>query len=265
MRLTTFLADSDISSGDPRSALVAKLGHDFHDPAHLDLALRHRSWCAENGAVESNERLEFLGDSVLGLVITDHLFRRAPDWSEGVLARNRAEIVSSAALADLARAVGLGDALLLGKGEASTGGRDKTSILADGLEAVIGAVFIDGGMAAAEAVILRVAGDLLERILEGDVTSDHKSRLQELTARDFGGLPDYRLEEAGPEHDKWFSATVTVDGVVRGTGQGQTKKAAEQAAARAALRSLSSGSEADAVAGAAGPDGVATTVEEDHA
>ncbi|MCB1256940.1 MAG: ribonuclease III [Microthrixaceae bacterium] len=259
------MADSETSIPEPRAALLTRLGYRFSDPDQLDLALRHRSWCAENGGVESNERLEFLGDAVLGLVITDHLYRRAPEESEGVLARNRSEIVSSSALAVLAREIGLGDSLLLGKGEVATGGRDKTSILADALEAVIGAVFMDGGMEAAESVIIEVAGDLLETILEGDVTTDHKSKLQELTARDFGGLPDYRLEETGPEHDKRFSAIVAVDGVVRGSGQGHTKKAAEQAAALAALESLADEGELDSVTGDANPDGVPTGVEKDHA
>lgn len=216
--------------------------------------------------MESNERLEFLGDSVLGLVITDHLYRRAPLRSEGTLARNRAEIVSSSALAGLARSIELGQVLLLGKGEVATGGRDKTSILADALEAVIGAVFIDGGLAAAETVILRVFGELLDSVLDGDVTTDYKSRLQEICARDFGEPPVYLMDEEGPEHNKRFSATVTIDGTPRGRGDGPTKKAAEQAAARAALDVLGDETDQEPSSGyGPGTNESEATVEESHA
>lgn len=204
----------------------------------LDLALRHRSWCSENGAVESNERLEFLGDSVLGLIVTDQLYRRAPERSEGTLARNRSELVSSTALANVARDLDLGRAVLLGKGEITTGGRDKGSILADTMEAVLGAVYLDGGMPVAQDVVLTVMGRYLDAILENDMTTDYKSRLQELSAAEFGKVPEYTTEEDGPEHDKRFSATVVVDGTRYGSGSGSSKKTAEQAAARSALQML---------------------------
>jgi ribonuclease-3 len=204
----------------------------------LELALRHRSWCAENGGVESNERLEFLGDAVLGLVITDHLYDSTPTDPEGVLAQRRAELVNAVALAELGRQLALGSSLLLGKGEEATGGRDKTSILADALEAVFGAVYLDGGLDQARRLILELYRDRISDVEAGDRISDHKSRLQELAAREFGELPRYQLSESGPEHAKIFSARVRLGGVVWGEGDGRTKKEAEQSAAQVAHRRL---------------------------
>lgn len=238
MPSTTSSPVSEAGSVDPRDALCSNLGYRFSESSLLELALRHRSWCAEHGAVASNERLEFLGDSVLGLVVTDHLYRSAPDMSEGVLARHRSELVSAAALAEVARAVHLGDALALGKGEESTGGRDKTSILADGMEAVIGAVYLDGGVGAATTLVLHLLSDRISDVLYGGLASDHKSKLQEFAARRFGQLPRYVLSEDGPEHEKRFSARVELDGAVWGEGEGRTKKEAEQAAARTAVLRL---------------------------
>jgi ribonuclease-3 len=164
-------------------------------------------------------------------VVTDYLYRMSPESSEGVLARRRSELVNATALAAAARDIDLGGALLLGRGEELTGGRDKTSILADAIEAVFGAVYLDGGIVAATSVVL----DLLEpRILEvvgGAVDTDAKSRLQELAAQHGGELPRYELSETGPEHDKRFSAVVRASGRT-GRGEGRTKKEAEQAAAR---------------------------------
>lgn len=229
---------SETPSTAVREALQERLGHRFADPELLDLALRHRSWCSEHGGVESNERLEFLGDSVLGLIVTEELYRRAPSRNEGMLARNRSELVSATALATVARELELGQAILLGKGEITTGGRDKSSILADTLEAVIGAVYLDGGIPDAERVVLGALGSYLDAIIETDMTSDFKSRLQEWSAAEYGRVPEYSTEEEGPEHDKRFSATVLLDGKRRGTGRGHSKKAAEQAAARSALEAL---------------------------
>lgn len=242
-----------------REALEARLGHRFDDPDLLDLALRHRSWCAENGGVESNERLEFLGDSVLGLIVTDQLYRRAPSRSEGTLARNRSELVSSTALATVARELDLGEVILLGKGEVATGGRDKGSILADTLEAVIGSVYLDGGMAAAQRVVLGVVGRYLDGIIATDMTTDYKSRLQEFSAAEYGEVPVYSTEEDGPEHLKRFSAIVLLNGHRRGSGSGPSKKAAEQAAARSALETLADGGDSGGdgrgrVAGRSAPD-----------
>jgi ribonuclease-3 len=220
------------------ASLPGNLGYDFDDPGLLDLALRHRSWCAENGGVPSNERLEFLGDSVLGLVVTDHLFRAFPDEPEGVLARRRSELVNTMMLAELSQQVGLDAAIQLGKGEESTGGREKPSILADALEAVLGAIFLDGGLEASRQVIVELFGDRLVEVADGAFMTDHKSRLQELTAQRFGELPHYELSGTGPEHAKVFTAAVAVDGDELGTGEGRTKKEAEQAAAAQAYDRL---------------------------
>jgi ribonuclease-3 len=239
MPSTTSSRDSDPAPPAPLP-LSARLGHPFRDPSLLELALRHRSWCSENGGAPSNERLEFLGDAVLGLVITERLFASSPDQSEGVLARWRAELVNAPTLAGLARSLRLGDDLLLGKGEESTGGRQKASILADSLEAVIGAVHLDGGIAASRALVLDLFEDRIDAVRAGGVTSDFKSRLQELAAHRFGELPRYRLSEQGPEHAKEFSAEVRLGGEVRGRGVGRTKKEAEQNAAQEAYEDLSS-------------------------
>ncbi len=197
----------------------------------MELALRHRSWCAEHGGVESNERLEFLGDAVLGVVVTDHLYRASPESSEGILARRRAELVNATTLAAVARESDLGAALLLGRGEELTGGRDKTSILADAMEAVLGAVYLDGGLVAATSVVLDLLGGRIDEVVGGGVDSDSKSRLQELAAQHGGDPPRYELSETGPEHEKRFSAVVRAGGFT-GRGDGRTKKEAEQAAAR---------------------------------
>ncbi len=249
MLSTTSSHGSEAEPVDPRDALCTHLAYRFTDESLLDLALRHRSWCSENGAVASNERLEFLGDAILGLVVTDHLYRTAPDTSEGVLARHRSELVSATALAQVARSVDLGSALSLGKGEEATGGRDKTSILADGMEAVIGAVYLDGGMGAATTLVLRLLDERTGRVLHGGLASDHKSKLQEYAARRFGQLPRYVLSEDGPEHEKRFSAHVELAGTAWGEGEGRTKKEAEQAAARTAVERLHREPTADAADG----------------
>ena len=226
------------ADADPRDTLCRRLGYRFDDDSLLELALRHRSWCAEHGGVDSNERLEFLGDAVLGVIVTDHLFRTSPGSSEGVLARRRSELVSATALAGVARAVGLGDALLLGKGEEATGGRAKTSILADAMEGVLGAIYLDRGIDATTEVVLRLLDERIDGVVSGDVASDHKSRLQEVAAHRFGELPRYELTEDGPEHEKLFRAVVRLAGQAWGEGEGRTKKEAEQAAAREATDRL---------------------------
>lgn len=240
MPSTTSSPESELGDVDPRDELCIHLGYRFESPELLDLALRHRSWCAENGAPESNERLEFLGDAVLGIIVTDHLYHAAPDMSEGVLARHRSELVSATALASAARRVHLGQALALGKGEEATGGRTKTSILADGMEAVIGAVYLDGGIRSASELVRRLLDERITEVLVGTIASDHKSRLQELAARRFGELPRYSLSEEGPEHEKQFWASVELGGRTWGEGGGRTKKQAEQAAARKAVAQLGS-------------------------
>ncbi len=186
----------------------------------------------------SNERLEFLGDAVLGLVVTDHLFRSYPDLPEGELAKVRASLVNSEALAEVAAQLDLGTFLLLGKGEAASGGSEKPSILADAMEAVIGAVYIDGGWPAAAELIMRLLADRIDEAAAGPGGQDYKTRLQELAARRFDQLPRYSVLDEGPDHAKRFFATVWLGGQERGRGEGRSKKQAEQAAARAAWTEL---------------------------
>jgi len=224
--------------GLPPDELEARLTRPFGDPDLLLRALAHRSWCAETEGAQSNERLEFLGDAVLGLVVTDHLYRTYPDLPEGELAKVRASLVNSEALAEVASTLDLGNALLLGKGEAASGGREKPSILADAMEAVIGAVYIDGGWDAAVELIMRLLADRIEEAAAGPGGQDFKTRLQELAARRFDQLPRYDVIDEGPDHAKRFFATVFLDGSERGRGEGRSKKQAEQAAAKAAWKDL---------------------------
>ena len=175
---------------------------------------------------------------MLGLVVTDHLYRTYPDLPEGELAKVRASLVNSEALAEVAATLDLGDALLLGKGEAASGGREKPSILADAMEAVIGAVYIDGGWDAAVELIMRLLAERIEEAAAGPGGQDYKTRLQELAARRFDQLPRYDVLDEGPDHAKRFYATVFLDGAERGRGEGRSKKQAEQAAAKAAWKDL---------------------------
>ena len=225
-------------SPDAVSALADRLGHSFADAAPLVLALTHRSWCAEHGEPHSNERLEFLGDSVLGVVVTDHLFSSHPELPEGSLAKIRSVVVSEPTLAAVAADLGVGDALRLGKGEDASGGRSKPSILSDAMEAIIGAVYVDGGIEAARAVVLPLLGERMEAAAAVPGGGDHKSELQELAAHRGAPAPVYEVDDDGPDHDKRFFATVSIDGVVVGSGEGRSKKSAEQQAAQVALRHL---------------------------
>lgn len=208
------------------------------NPELLEQALAHRSWCAENPGIGSNERLEFLGDAVLGIVVTDHLYRTYPEMSEGELAKVRASVVNSAALAELAAELRIGDALLLGKGEDQSGGREKPSILADAMEALIGAVYLDKGWVASVHMVMHLMGDRIEMAAAGPGGQDYKTRLQELCARMFDQLPVYSVSDEGPDHAKEFQAVVHLRGHAQGSGRGRSKKQAEQAAARAAWESL---------------------------
>jgi len=201
-------------------------------------SLAHRSWCAEHQGTESNERLEFLGDSVLGLVVTQHLYRSYPDLPEGELAKVRSSVVNSSTLAGVAVELRLGEALLLGNGEHSSGGREKPSILADAVEAVIAAVYIDRGWNDAARVVMALLGDRIAEAAIGPGGQDYKTRLQELCARRFEHLPLYTVIDAGPDHAKTFDAVVYVAHQPRGRGHGRSKKQAEQAAARAAWLEL---------------------------
>lgn len=218
--------------------LAQRLQVEMQDYSLMRKAMGHRSWCAENGAVESNERLEFLGDAVLGLVVTTHLYLTYPDYPEGELAKIRAAVVSTTSLAEVAHEFGVGAHLLLGKGEDLSGGREKRSILADAVEAIIGAVYLDGGWEAAKPLIMRLVGDRLAVAAIGPGGHDFKTRLQEFAAHAFEHVPRYELEDHGPDHEKRFVATVYIDGVPRGAGEGPSKKEAEQAAAAIAWKEL---------------------------
>jgi ribonuclease III len=208
-------------------------------PESLERALTHRSYAYENGGLPTNERLEFLGDSVLGLVVTDTLFRGYPNLPEGQLAKLRAAVVQMGALAEVARGLSLGDFIRLGRGEEFTGGRDKSSILADTLEAVIGAVYIDCGLEEAGALVHRLFDPVIDRSARLGAGLDWKTSLQELTAVELLGVPEYQVEESGPDHQKSFRAVVKVGGRVLGSGEGRSKKAAEQHAAEAAWNAIS--------------------------
>lgn len=220
-----------------RVTLAGELGL---DPASktLELALTHRSFAYENGGLPHNERLEFLGDSVLGVVVTDELYKRFPDYAEGTLARIRAAVVNMRALAGLSRNLGVGPCLYLGRGEETTGGRDKSSILADCMEALIGAVYLDLGMHAADGFVRSQLVPLVEKAATCGAGLDWKTSLQELTAKHGLGVPRYEIVATGPDHAKEFAATAVVSDKPLGSGSGRSKKVAEQQAAEQAWRSL---------------------------
>jgi ribonuclease-3 len=233
---------SDQVAGDQvageQAGLAARLAWDVGNPELFAQALAHRSWCAEHPGREPNERLEFLGDAVLGLVVTDYLYRTYPDLPEGELAKSRAAVVNSASLASTARELGLGNALFLGKGEDASGGRSKLSILADAMEAIIGAIYLDAGYSTVNAIVLELLGERLRESAKGPGDEDYKTRLQELCAQTYDELPVYRVADSGPDHAKVFHAEVTVRGRSLGNGAGRSKKQAEQMAARYAWFAL---------------------------
>jgi ribonuclease III len=208
------------------------------DESLLLRALTHRSYAYENGGLPNNERLEFLGDSVLGLVVTDSLFGAHPDLAEGQLAKLRAAVVNMRALAEVARTLGLGDYIFLGRGEESTGGRDKTSILADTTEAVIAAVYLSAGLLAATTFVHHLLDPLMESSASLGAGLDWKTSLQELTASRSLGVPEYFVTEQGPDHQKSFRAESVVGSELMGSGSGSSKKEAEQMAAEVAWTEL---------------------------
>ncbi|MTV23840.1 ribonuclease III [Nitriliruptoraceae bacterium ZYF776] len=224
----------------PAADLAAVLDVHLDDADLLVTALTHRSWAFENGGVEPNERLEFLGDAVLALVVTDEIFHAHPEEQEGRLAKVRSAAVKTDSLADVARGLELGRYVKLGRGEAISGGADKDSILADTLEAVIGAVYVDQGFASAYDLVQRLFADRLAELAGHGAALDYKTSLQELTAAEFEQLPRYEVVDAGPDHEKVFSASVAVAGEVVGRGEGRNKKQAEQRAAREAYQHLTS-------------------------
>jgi ribonuclease-3 len=218
--------------------LDAVLGIELHDRELLERSLSHRSWCAEHDEAPSNERLEFLGDSVLGLVVTRYVYNHFPHLPEGELSEVRAAVVNAKTLAEVARELHLGDFVLLGKGETAAGGANKPSILSDALEAVFAAVYLDAGFDTTEALILRLFEARIVEATAGNGARDHKTRLQELTAQRGHARPRYVVRDEGPDHAKQFFATVVIDDVEHGEGRGRSKKEAEQAAAWVALRAM---------------------------
>jgi ribonuclease III len=221
----------------PRADLSSAIGVDIGEEL-LELALTHRSFSFENGGVANNERLEFLGDSILGQAVTVMLYTENPDLDEGDLAKRRASLVSAVALAEVARSIGLGAHLRLGRGEELTGGREKSSILADAVEAVIGAAYLSLGGDAATQLVLRLIRPLMDNPERFGAAMDPKTSLQELAARLGHGLPTYVITDSGPDHLKRFTASVLLDGTPIATGHGSSKKQAEMAAALEAWTDL---------------------------
>jgi len=228
---------ADAKAASSHTILEGRLGYHL-EPALLVRALTHRSYAYENGGLPTNERLEFLGDSVLGVIVTESLFRNHPDLSEGRLAKLRAAVVNMRALAGVARELKLGKYLRLGRGEEATGGRDKSSILADCVEALIGAVYLDRGFETAGLVVHRLFDDLMESSARLGAGLDWKTSLQELTATASLGVPEYAVTEEGPDHAKLFHAVAIVQNRECGSGSGRSKKEAEQSAAAAAFQRL---------------------------
>ena len=228
-----------IKERDRMKTLEEKLGYTFENRALLENALTHSSCANESrGKLQSNERLEFLGDSILGMVVADHLYRNHPDLPEGVLTRTRAALVCEDSLVVVAEELGLGDYLRLGKGEEAGGGRNRPSIRADAVEAVLAAVYLDGGIGSARKIIQKY---ILSREVAGlTKPRDYKTALQELVQRESGQVLAYRLVgEEGPDHNKRFFVEVTLNGKGVGQGSGRSKKEAEQMAAKAAIEKIS--------------------------
>ncbi len=222
----------------PYDDLRSALGDPILDAGLLDRALTHRSFAYENGGLPTNERLEFLGDSVLGVVVTESLYRSHPDLSEGRLAKLRAAVVNARALADVAREIGVGEYVKLGRGEETTGGREKASILSDTVEALIGAVYLSGGFENAAGVIHLLFDPMMEAAAGLGAGLDWKTSLQELAAEHSLGVPEYVLEDDGPDHEKTFTARVRVGEELFGHGTGRSKKEAEQQAAETAYAAI---------------------------
>jgi ribonuclease III len=227
-----------VSDGARYDDLRLALGRPVLDDDLLERALTHRSFAYENGGLPTNERLEFLGDSVLGLVVTESLYRSHPDLTEGRLAKLRAAVVNARALAEVAKAIGLGENVKLGRGEEITGGRSKSSILSDTVEAVIGAVYLSGGFPAARDVVHLLFDPLMNEAAGMGAGLDWKTSLQELAAEHGLGVPEYVIEDEGPDHAKTFTARAKVGATVYGLGTGRSKKEAEQQAAETAYREI---------------------------
>jgi ribonuclease III len=219
------------------SALIEALGITV-DTDLINLALTHRSFAYESGGIPTNERLEFLGDSVLGLVVTKELYEQLPDMDESRLSPLRSGVVNTKALAQIARELNIGKFLRIGKGEESSGGREKNSILADALEALVGAIYLEHGFDVTTKIILKWFRPVIKSAMDQGMGIDGKTALQELISAKNLGLLEYQVSETGPDHDKNFSAEVIVGGEPIASGSGKSKRDAEQAAARAALTKL---------------------------
>lgn len=254
-RAVSVVRSSDLHDVPELAALSETLGVPDLDPELLTHALTHRSFSYENGQIPNNERLEFLGDSVLGLVVTETLFRGHPDLPEGQLAKLRAAVVSAKALAEVARTLGLGDHLRLGRGEEASGGRNKPSILSDAMEAVLGAVFVEFGIERAADVIHAIFDPVIADAAQMGAGLDWKTSLQEISALHGLGVPAYVLEGTGPDHDKTFTASVVLGAERFDGGTGRSKKDAEQMVAEIAWRAIS----ARAADPAPSPDGARTS------
>jgi len=216
-----------------------RISYEFRNAELLERALTHKSYANENRVPYHNERMEFLGDSVLSLIVSEYLMKTCPASTEGDLSRLRAAVVSEPALAGIARAIGLGSYILLGRGEEQTGGRDKDSLLADCLEALIASIYLDAGKDAAEAFVLRFFEEVIKKTCSARSTLDYKTELQELCQEQMKQLPEYRIvSETGPDHQKQFEVEVWVKGRLSGRGIGRSKKEAEQRAAKEALEKL---------------------------
>lgn len=208
------------------------------EPALLELAFTHRSFAYESASKETNERLEFLGDSVLGLIVTEELYKRYPDLDESRLSPLRSGVVNMRALADIARTLELGQYIRLGKGEEVTNGRDKNSLLADALEALIGAIYMQFGFAQCTEIVRKLITPTMDSAVARGAGLDGKTALQELAASLGKGAPEYIVSEEGPDHDKNFTAVAMLSGQVMSEGTGKSKREAEQVAARAAYEAL---------------------------
>ena len=218
--------------------LAEKIGYKFADKSLLETAMRHSSWTAENVGFESNERLEFLGDSVIGFVVADTMYRRYPDFDEGKLTDLRKIVVNMKALSRVATQLGLGEFILLGRGEEAGGGREKTSILANALEAVFAAVYLDSDAMSAYALVRSLLSESIDEALAALKQLDAKSQLQELCSRLDNPMPEYRVTDEGPDHAKTFYAAVYIGNDWMGAGSGRSKKVAEELAAQQAFATL---------------------------
>ena len=223
---------------DALRTLCARLGYQFRDESLVEGAMRHRSYVAENDGVESNERLEFLGDAILGWVVADLVYRAHADLHEGKLTDLRKSLVNASALAEMAEELGVGECLLLGRGEEQGSGRTKTSILSDALEAIFGAIYLDSDAQTAHRVLTTLMSARLQGAIDGLDRLDAKTRLQEMASKLLGEQVHYKIDDEGPDHDKTFYATVFVGERELGSGEGRSKKAAEQLAAEIACDTL---------------------------